>query len=151
MTYVFSKLTGYNPLAKPLLCGWNRLLYKYKLSKREINYKAPCGRLIRNIEELHSYLMVTGSDMTIDLFDFEPWVRCLAEFVLEPNVPINRDLSAGIEQVPIPVVNCVDTEPLNFRNYSNKREPMEGVNLNLDPEFLCGCDCTDNCQVSMLL
>lgn len=55
--------------------------------------------MIRNMDELHFYLMLTRSEMTVDLFDFEPWVRCLAEFVLEPNVPINKDLSNGVEQV----------------------------------------------------
>lgn len=31
--------------------------------------------------------------------------------------------------------------------YSTKRIPNEGVNLNLDNEFLCGCDCIDDCSV----
>lgn len=145
ITYNLSKLNGYNPLAKPLLCGWHRVTYKYK-GKRQVCYKAPCGRMIRSMDELHYYLMLTKSDMTVDLFDFEHWVRCLAEFVLEPNTPINKDLSNGIEQVPIPVVNYNDKERLNFSKYSNKRTPKEGVHLNLDPEFLCGCDCTDDCK-----
>lgn len=51
----------------------------------------------------------------------------------------------GLEPVAIPVVNYVDMEVNQFCNYSTKREPMEGVNLNLDPDFLCGCDCTDDC------
>lgn len=29
--------------------------------------------------------------------------------------------------------------------YSAKRIPTEGVDLLLDDEFLCGCDCTDDC------
>lgn len=145
VTYPLGKLAGYNPLAKPLLCGWHRVTYKHK-GKRQISYKAPCGRMIRNMDEMHGYLMATRSEMTVDLFDFEHWVRCLAEFVLEPNAPINKDLSGGVEQVPIPVVNYTDSQRLNFSHYSNKRTPMEGVNLNLDPEFLCGCDCTDDCK-----
>lgn len=145
ITYNLNKLNGYNPLAKPLLCGWHRVTYKHK-GKRQIVYKAPCGRMTRNMDELHNYLMLTKSEMTVDLFDFEHWVRCLAEFVLEPNVPINKDLSGGVEQVPIPVVNYNDNDKLKFSRYSNRRTPMEGVNLNLDPEFLCGCDCTDDCK-----
>lgn len=43
-------------------------------------------------------------------------------------------------------MNYIDKERLNFHLYSNKRTPTEGVHLNLDPEFLCGCDCTDDCK-----
>lgn len=28
---------------------------------------------------------------------------------------------------------------------------MEGVHMNLDTEFVCGCDCDDDCIVSLLL
>lgn len=44
------------------------------------------------------------------------------------------------------MVNYNDKERLNFSLYSNRRTPTEGVHLNLDPEFLCGCDCTDDCK-----
>lgn len=89
-----SKLVTYNPLAKPLLCGFNRLMYKYK-NKKHIVYKAPCGRTCRNMPELHHYLTITKSDLTVDLFDFDYWVRCLAEFMLEPKIPFIKDLSNG--------------------------------------------------------
>lgn len=95
ISYDVSKLKGYNPLSKPLLCGWNRVTLKCKGNKRVINYKAPCGRFVRNMQELHRYLRLTDSDMTVDLFDFDFWVHCLAEFVLERNVTINKDLSGG--------------------------------------------------------
>lgn len=54
----------------------------------------------------------------------------------------------GLEQVPIPVINGINNEMLDFCNYSIKRVPMDGVNMNLDEEFLCGCDCDDDCIVS---
>lgn len=54
----------------------------------------------------------------------------------------------GLEQVPIPVINGINNEMLDFCNYSIKRVPMDGVNLLLDQEFLCGCDCEDDCIVS---
>ncbi|KAK4878375.1 hypothetical protein RN001_010881 [Aquatica leii] len=145
ISYDVKKLNGYNPLSKPLLCGWNRVTYKHK-GKREINYKAPCGRFIRSMKELHYYLRLTKSEMTVDLFDFDFWVHCLAEFVLERNATINKDMSNGIELVAIPIVNYIDNKVMTFKQYSNKREPKEGVHLNLDPEFLCGCDCEDDCE-----
>lgn len=52
-----------------------------------------------------------------------------------------------MENVPIPCVNDLDhTQPDTIR-YTTRREPTEGVNINLDSEFLCSCDCEDDCQV----
>lgn len=62
--------------------------------RKEIIYKAPCGRLLRNIAEVHYYLRITKSEMTVDLFDFNHMVRCLAEFSVECN-PDPKDLSRG--------------------------------------------------------
>nr|CAH7718794.1 unnamed protein product [Callosobruchus chinensis] len=145
LTHNFNQLRGHNPLSKPLLCGWGRMTQKAKNgNKKEIVYKAPCGRLLRNIAEVHYYLRLTESEMTVDLFDFNHMVRCLAEFAVECN-PDPKDLTKGLEPVPIPVINGISNEMLDFCNYSIKRVPMEGVNMNLEPDFLCGCDCEDNC------
>lgn len=46
-------------------------------------YHAPCGVRLRNMEELHQYLRITKSPMSVDLFEFDHWVHCLAEFVLD--------------------------------------------------------------------
>ncbi|XP_046146084.1 histone-lysine N-methyltransferase eggless [Osmia bicornis bicornis] len=139
-------LRGYSPLSIPLLCGWNRQLCKYPKGKKITLYQAPCGVRLRNMEELHQYLRRTGSPMSVDLFDFDYWVHCLAEFVLDKCFINIKDLSYGVENVPIPCVNELDhTQPDTIR-YSTQREPTEGVNLNLDPNFLCSCDCEDDCQ-----
>ncbi|XP_003700184.1 SET domain bifurcated histone lysine methyltransferase eggless [Megachile rotundata] len=139
-------LRGYSPLSIPLLCGWNRQLCKYPKGKKITLYQAPCGVRLRNMEELHQYLRKTGSPMSVDLFDFDYWVHCLAEFVLDKCFINIKDLSYGVENVPIPCVNELDhTQPDTIR-YSTQREPTEGVNLNLDPNFLCSCDCEDDCQ-----
>ncbi|XP_050301921.1 histone-lysine N-methyltransferase eggless-like isoform X2 [Anthonomus grandis grandis] len=143
ITHNFTKLRGHNPLSKPLLCGWARMTLKDR-GRKEIIYKAPCGRMIRNISEIHYYLRVTESEMTVDLFDFNHMVRCLAEFSVDC-VPDPKDLSKGVEQVPIPVINGLSTEALDFWNYSITRIPTDGVLLNVDEEFLCGCDCEDDC------
>jgi hypothetical protein len=56
-------------------------------------------------------------------------------------------LSYGKEHVPVPCVNNVDNELPSYVTYSTKREATAGVDLNLEPEYLIGCDCTDDCQV----
>jgi hypothetical protein len=47
----------------------------------------------------------------------------------------------------VPCINNVDNELPSYVTYSTKREATTGVDLNLEPEFLIGCDCTDDCQV----
>lgn len=47
----------------------------------------------------------------------------------------------------IPCVNELDHALPDTIRYCTQREPTEGVNLNLDPNFLCSCDCEDDCQV----
>ncbi|XP_049839589.1 histone-lysine N-methyltransferase eggless-like isoform X2 [Schistocerca gregaria] len=138
-------LKGQNPLAIPLLCGWYREIVKGR-GRRSIAYRSPCGRRIRTMEELHRYLRSVRSKMGVDLFDFDFWVHCCAEFVLEKGFSEIKDLSYGLENVPVSCVNCVDHSVPDFVNYSTKRLPMEGVPLNLDPEFLTGCDCEDDCR-----
>lgn len=45
------------------------------------------------MEELHRYLRVTNSTLSVDLFDFDYWVRACADFVVEKcfiNIKVNR-------------------------------------------------------------
>lgn len=58
-----------------------------------------------------------------------------------------QDLSYGKENVPVPCVNPIDRSYPEYVEYSTKRLPTSGVSLNLDQDFLVGCDCTDDCQV----
>ncbi|XP_071636747.1 histone-lysine N-methyltransferase eggless isoform X1 [Temnothorax longispinosus] len=139
-------LKGLSPLSIPLLCGWHRQLCKFSKGKKVILYQTPCGVRLRNMEELHRYLLTTNSTLSVDLFDFDYWVRAFADFVVEKCFINIKDLSYGEENVPIPCVNDLDhTQPDTIR-YTTRREPTEGVNLNLDPAFLCSCDCEDDCQ-----
>ncbi|GLV36651.1 eggless [Carabus blaptoides fortunei] len=126
VTLSLSQLKGYNPLSKPLLCGWYRQVCKFK-GKKIVRYRAPCARILRTMKELHEYLRLTASEMSVDMFDFEFWVHCLAEFVLDKSYRSKRDISNGVEHVPIPCVNYVDNTMPDFTNYSTKREPMEGT------------------------
>ncbi|XP_018314698.1 histone-lysine N-methyltransferase SETDB1 isoform X2 [Mycetomoellerius zeteki] len=139
-------LKGLSPLSIPLLCGWHRQLCKFSKGKKVMLYQTPCGARLRNMEELHRYLRITNSTLSVDLFDFDYWVRAFADFVVEKCFINIKDLSYGVENVPIPCVNDLDhTQPDTIR-YTTRREPTEGVYLNLDSAFLCSCDCEDDCQ-----
>ena len=60
-------------------------------------------------------------------------------------------MSYGSEYVPVQCVNVMDTNFPEYLYYSTQRRPTKGVNLNLDDDFLVGCDCTDDCQVIYIL
>uniref|UniRef100_A0A1B0DMP7 Uncharacterized protein n=1 Tax=Phlebotomus papatasi TaxID=29031 RepID=A0A1B0DMP7_PHLPP len=138
-------LNLYNPLAKPLLSGWERKIYRVK-TRRYVIYKAPCGRSLRGIEEVHKYLRLTDCNLNVDNYDFDPSVHCLAEYVIDSAIVRQSDISNSVETMPIACVNCYDETVPPPCIYANHRIPTEGVHLNLDPEFLVGCDCTDDCM-----
>ncbi|KAK8766693.1 hypothetical protein V5799_006533 [Amblyomma americanum] len=55
-------------------------------------------------------------------------------------------LTYGKEQMIVPCVNSIDDTYPTFAEYSSERYAGKGVDLNLDKDFLCGCDCEDDCQ-----
>lgn len=139
-------LKGYSPLSIPLICGWNRQICKYPKGKKVVMYQTPCGVRLRSIEEVHQYLRQTQSTISVDLFEFDSWVHCLAEFILDKCFVNIKDLSYGAENVPIPCVNELDHDLPENITYSTVRQPEDNVKLNLDEDFLCCCDCEDDCQ-----
>lgn len=56
-------------------------------------------------------------------------------------------MSDGREAMPISIVNYYDNTMPPPLEYSAQRIPTTGVPLNLDTNFLCGCDCDDDCWV----
>jgi len=62
-----------NPFHIPIYVGYRRELLrtpKDKNQKPKILYRAPCGRRLRDINEVYNYLMITESQLDIDLFTF---------------------------------------------------------------------------------
>lgn len=138
---------GQNPLAIPILCGWERQIVRHRqVSKRVVLYRAPCGRRLRTMDEVYDYLSVTGSKLTIDLFCTDSYVHIFNEFVPSQVLCYIKDISYGKENILVSGVNCISREYPEYVEYSTKRIPNKGVNLNLDPEFLLCCDCEDNCK-----
>lgn len=138
-------LATYSPLSKPLLSGFERQICKTRFNKKFVLYRAPCGRRLRDMDEMHRYLRMTQCLLNVDNFTFDPLVHCLAEYVIEQWVVKKPDLSDGVEKMPVQLINQYDTTQPPPCTYSAKRIPTEGVDLLLDDEFLCGCDCTDDC------
>lgn len=72
-----------------MLLGWSRQVSKQRLaSRRSVGYRAPCGRRMRNMHEVHRYLRLTGCQLGVDLFSFDQYVHCFTEF--EPLVVYSR-------------------------------------------------------------
>ncbi|XP_017866387.1 PREDICTED: histone-lysine N-methyltransferase eggless [Drosophila arizonae] len=142
---IVHRLDSYSPLAKPLLSGWERLVFKQK-AKRNVVYRGPCGKSFRNLAEVHRYLRATDNVLNVENFDFTPDLRCLAEYSIDPTIVKEADISKGQEKMAIPLVNYYDNTLPPPCTYAKQRIPTEGVHLNLDEEFLVGCDCEDDCS-----
>jgi histone-lysine N-methyltransferase SETDB1 len=144
--YNYMKTKRINMLAVPLHFGFTRCVLNFNISQKCIIYRTPCGLGMRNLKEMHDYLIKTKSKMTIDQFDFNSWVRPLAEFKIVKHKIYSIDMSEGKEFKSISLVNTLSFETPPKMEYMTVRKAMPGVNINVENEFLCGCDCTDNCQ-----
>ena len=101
----------YNPLLIPIILGWKRQLTKHmNQGRRTIFYVAPCGRRLRNLEEIHLYLRVTNSKLEIDFFNFEWFVHVFNEWKPERNLCSIPDVSYGKENVAVSCVNSLDNK-----------------------------------------
>ncbi|XP_049838962.1 uncharacterized protein LOC126284229 isoform X1 [Schistocerca gregaria] len=131
-------------LSEPMLHGWTREKVKHS-DYVSVYYRAPCKRRLRNIEELHKYLLLTKSKLTVDQFDFDHWVRCFTEGINEKYFIKIEDISHGVEAVPVPCINTVDSRKPDDITYVTKHVPTNGTYIETDPEFLVCCECTDDC------
>lgn len=145
--YDYDRTRSINMLIIPLHFGFNRIQAVFNnKSQKCILYTTPCGVTIRNMKQMLEYLKVTMSAMTIDQFDFSSWVKPFAEYKIIKSVQFLNDISEGQEFRGIPCVNIINGTLPPKMDYMTTRQPMPGVNINVDSKFLCGCDCTDNCQ-----
>ena len=60
------------------------------------------------MEEVQRYLVITRLNMEVDMFTFEFWLKVMDEYQVNPNFIKVKDLSFGVENVPVPVVNGID-------------------------------------------
>lgn len=145
--YDYKKTKRISVLTIPLHFGFRRIIVYWKQKTQKcVMYRAPCGRLIRNMKEMLYYLTFTKSKMTIDLFDYNSWVKPLQEFRCLTAIQYIKDLSMNKEFRRITCINTLNYKLPPPMTYITARHAMPGVNINTDVKFLCGCDCTDNCQ-----
>ncbi|CAJ0958584.1 unnamed protein product, partial [Mesorhabditis belari] len=151
-----SNFKGVSPFHIPLLCGWQRLVYKAaqptvggRRGRRPlVLYRGPCGCPLSSLNEVADYLNITMCELTIDLFAFEPNLRTNVIIKVEARDQVLADFTQGLEAMPITVVNSVDSGPLPDIQYSAKRFP-ENDEVDLSSarkEFCTGCSCTDDCR-----
>ncbi|GIY26904.1 histone-lysine N-methyltransferase eggless [Caerostris extrusa] len=62
--------------------SWERQIRKYVRGgpKLKILYRAPCGRHLRDLQEVLNYLILVNSEITIDSFTANPFVSILRTF-----------------------------------------------------------------------
>lgn len=144
--YEENKTKKISMLGVPIHFGFNRHTTIRGRIRNITYYEAPCGVSIRNISEMMSYLTTTECSLTIDQFDFNSCVNPLAQFNVSRPTMFLDDLSKGLEFRPITCVNSINDELPPKMNYMISRQATAGVNINVETNFLCGCDCTDNCE-----
>ncbi|PAV74117.1 hypothetical protein WR25_21042 isoform C [Diploscapter pachys] len=113
------KFLCYSPLYIPLLCGYQRKIYTFgsvKVNRRTrsvkrsnvVMYHAPCGRPLRSMQDVTQFLKATHSELTIDLFNFDPTVDPGAYVTVDKKYYVGMDFTKDHEHIPIPYVNSVD-------------------------------------------
>lgn len=88
-----NNLKSYSLLAWPLLSDWERRSIKCTRSAAEyVVYRAPCGRRMRSIAEVHQYLKQTCAKMYVDSFSFDRELHALTAYVVAKCI-VNIDVS----------------------------------------------------------
>ncbi|RXN01981.1 Histone-lysine N-methyltransferase SETDB2 [Acipenser ruthenus] len=113
---------GQNPLKIPLLCHFQRAHAKadWRSSQNmslNVFYKAPCGRSLRDFQELCQYVLETECDfLPLEYFSFNTYVQVYRSPALTQPLAFEQDLSRGEELVAVEFRNDVDeTKPDTFR------------------------------------
>ncbi|GMT21210.1 hypothetical protein PFISCL1PPCAC_12507, partial [Pristionchus fissidentatus] len=111
-------------------------------------YRAPCGRPFYRANELTDFLVLTRSELTIDLFTFSGGVDVTKFVVQDPKFRVLADLTRGSEGRPLPVFNDIDDENVpTFLYRSHRYGRTEMVDLStINKNFCSGCDCRDDCR-----
>ncbi|PKU33899.1 histone-lysine n-methyltransferase setdb2 [Limosa lapponica baueri] len=139
---------GENPLKIPILFHFQRRHAKADcLSKSlDVSYKAPCGRSLRNFQDVQNYLFETECNfLFVDHFSFNTYVLLGRNTVNPEPLVFDFDISNGAESVPISFCNDLDRARLPYFKYRRASWPRAYYLNNFSSMFVDSCDCTDGC------
>lgn len=138
---------GENPLQLPLRCHFQRRHAKTNSHSAalHVNYRTPCGRSLRNMEEVFHYLLETECNFLFtDNFSFNTYVQLTRNHPKQNEVVSDVDISNGVESVSISFCNEVDNSKLPQFKYRTTVWPR-AYHLNVSSMFSDSCDCSEGC------
>uniref|UniRef100_A0A2K5IUA8 Histone-lysine N-methyltransferase SETDB2 n=1 Tax=Colobus angolensis palliatus TaxID=336983 RepID=A0A2K5IUA8_COLAP len=141
-------LKGENPLQLPIKCHFQRRHAKTNShsSALHVSYKTPCGRSLRNVEEVFRYLLETECNFLFtDNFSFNTYVQLARNYPKQKEVVSDVDISNGVESVPISFCNEIDSRKLPQFKYRKTVWPRTYYLTNFSSMFTDSCDCSEGC------
>ncbi|XP_053419718.1 histone-lysine N-methyltransferase SETDB2 isoform X3 [Nycticebus coucang] len=139
---------GENPLQLPIKCHFQRRHAKTNShsSALHVSYKAPCGRSLRNVEEVFRYLLETECNFLFtDNFSFNTYVQLTRNYPKQEEIVSDVDISNGVESVPIPFSNEIDSRKLPQFKYRKTMWPRAYHLNGFSNMFTDSCDCSEGC------
>ncbi|XP_042541641.1 histone-lysine N-methyltransferase SETDB2 isoform X2 [Dipodomys spectabilis] len=139
---------GENPLQLPIKCHFQRRHAKTNShsSALHVSYKTPCGKSLRNMEEVFHYLLETECNFLFtDNFSFNTYVQLTRNHPREAVVISDADISNGVESVPVSFCNEIDSRQLPQFKYRKTVWPRACYLNNFSNMFTDSCDCSEGC------
>lgn len=129
-----------NPFLLPFECQWSILDGKPR------GYRTPCHRTFYSLDDIEKYLFRTNSKLSIKFF-VEDLVTRFAPALdkFDKKFIINKDLSNGQENNPIPVYNDLNDDKPNHFTYVTQIRPFDNQIYTAfnDTSMTSCCSCTD--------
>ncbi|XP_039695310.1 histone-lysine N-methyltransferase SETDB2-like isoform X2 [Pteropus medius] len=139
---------GENPLQLPIKCHFQRRHAKTNShsSALHVSYKTPCGRSLRNMEEVFRYLLETECNFLFtDNFSFNTYVQLTRNYPKQEEIVSDVDVSNGVESVPISFCNEIDNRKLPYFKYRKTMWPRAYYLNSFSNMFTDSCDCSEGC------
>ncbi|XP_047579342.1 histone-lysine N-methyltransferase SETDB2 isoform X8 [Lutra lutra] len=139
---------GENPLQLPIKCHFQRRHAKTNShsSALHVSYKTPCGRSLRNVEEVFRYLLETECNFLFtDNFSFNTYVQLTRNYPKQEEIVSDMDISHGVESVPISFCNEIDNRKLPQFKYRRTMWPRAYYLNSFTNMLTDSCDCSEGC------
>ncbi|XP_023573019.1 SETDB2-PHF11 protein [Octodon degus] len=143
-----STIKAENPLQLPIICHFQRRHAKTNTqsSALHVSYKAPCGRSLRNMEEVFRYLLETNCNFLFtDNFSFNTFVQLTRNYQKQEEIVSDVDISNGVELVPVSFCNEINSRRLPSFKYRKTMWPPAYYLNNFSNMFTDSCDCSEGC------